>query len=139
METPRKSGAQWSKGEVDLLEKLLKGRLDMEQDRNIQPLDRNETFQWLSDKLQTEGGFNRSTKAIERRLQGKLSFPRSLKFETKEAQNPPRSFGETSALGFTAYDLSSRPSRASTSSSDDIPLSQLRQNLGSVSTIVSHP
>lgn len=144
----------WFTKEVDLLEKILAARIKSEEDDlNIPSLDRVQTYHWLSEQLRSQGGYNRSPLAIERRLQGRLKFPRSPPAKPKTPVLPQAqsfSVSESSSMGRANTPSNTktkhiRPSCSASSSSDEIPLGQLRgsnRTVSATSSIVSwrlHP
>ena len=136
METPtRPNNATWSSTEKELLEALLKTLFLLDEDPDAEQMNRDEIFRWMSNQFSARN-FNRSAKAIARRLGGRLSFraPRSPKTNT-EHRNESLSTPVTDSLDASAYSRN-----RSTSSDDDIPLAQLRRSktlLGTGSMFVS--
>jgi hypothetical protein len=75
---------RWDPAEIELLERLAKERIDLENnDPDVPSLNRAATYRWLQEQMEARGGYKRTTKAIAGRLAGKLVFPPSPKVKTE--------------------------------------------------------
>lgn len=123
MATPPKSNtARWLPEEKELLDSLIRQRLELEKDPTTKCLNRDDTFEWISERFKLKG-YQRSAKVLDRRYGGRLQFralpkPYTLPSPLFKEANPAITSG------------SSQHQRASSFSSDDIPLSQHRRTLG---------
>ena len=116
---------RWLATEIQVLEALLLARLELEKDPNTEELDRLQTFQLLSDQMKAKG-FLRTAAAIERRLAGRILFRTSPASKKAVQQDVLQPSIEKRLLDLSKGVLVNKHSRSTSSSSDDIPLSQLR-------------
>lgn len=73
----------WVVAESKLLDNIAAARVKLENDDpDAYSMDRKEIYQWLAERLEIEGGYKRSAKAIESRLGGRLKFLPSPKKKT---------------------------------------------------------
>ena len=133
MDTPKKSGGQWTKAEADVLDKLIREHSELEEkDQAIEALDRNTTFAWLSAEL-PKYSYNRSVVAIARKCAGRLRFQSS-----SSPKQIPRSLPNGPGMAQPTNSLSSRSSPEIASSSEEVLLSHFRSNICAGSTVVRH-
>jgi hypothetical protein len=120
---------RWLPEEDQLLMDLARSRIAFEDSHeDIEPLGRGATFAWLSEQLRLQGGYHRSAKSVERRLEGRLRFGRVARVDDARSRSASR--GATTARPLDGgRGARTRHQHSGSSSSEDTPLSRLRQRV----------